>query len=333
MNSFLLSLPAILGVTVYVIYLFIRKSIAEDPTVSKIIDKLEFKESNFAERWTNLTPKQKTGLLKDDNEIRERISTKDRQILDKIITQHYRTNIFVYALCAILVIVGVYLFIKPKELVIGGISLLNGHVSPKEILVDIDPVIVTWTYSGVNEEVNVTLENIQTGKETKPIRALASDSKVIFRPNPYDNFEKILSERTPNETNRVRAIIRSKNGTFQSDSYDIKVGVTVICYPEQPNKLIFNAIVDQRIVDNFHFSPSIALFTDKHFNGSTIYEAREFTSRPEIVVPDISKFVSTNFEVAVHPKSTINQDIYKTDEEGIKVAIKELQDPGLKSTF
>ncbi|RXK86280.1 hypothetical protein [Filimonas effusa] len=78
--SFLTALPAILGIAGFVIYYILKKSVTEDPTVRRIIDKLKFDEPDFENRWNGLTSTQKEALLKDDNELRSKLAVQDRAI-------------------------------------------------------------------------------------------------------------------------------------------------------------------------------------------------------------------------------------------------------------
>jgi hypothetical protein len=64
------------------------------------------------------------------------------------------------------------------------------------------------------------------------------------------------------------------------------VGVRIICYQRLPDELIFNAIVDQRIIDSFHFAPRIQLFQDTKFHGGKLFEAPGYSSRPIISIAD-----------------------------------------------
>jgi len=325
METFLLSLPAILGIVGFVIYYILKKSVTEDPIIKSIIDKLKFEEPDFENRWTGLTPQQKEAILKEDNNFRRKISSKDRQILDKALTNQFRTNIFVYALCGILLALGIYLFVKPKPLFIDSIQIQNADSSSHEQIVDIDPIAVTWTSSGQNAEISAVLENIDTGKQTKRLNGRASDGKIKFEADAYTNYDKILSNRNPNGANRLRAVLYSGNEAFKSREFEIKVGVKIICYPDGKNNIIFNAIIDQRIVDNFHFAPILTLFKDAYFNGSTTFEANEYSSRPKISIGNPTQYTTTNLAFNVNPREIINQNLYRTDIGSIREAIKELK--------
>ncbi|UPT69955.1 MAG: hypothetical protein M0D53_12545 [Flavobacterium sp. JAD_PAG50586_2] len=325
MNTFLLSLPAILGIVGFVIYYILKKSVTEDPVVKRIIEKLKFDEPNFASRWEGLNSAQKEEILKQDNELRDKLAAQDRFILDKALTNQFRTNIFVYTLCALLLITGIYLFLKPKPLQIDNIQIQNTDVNAQDLVVDIDPITVTWTSSGVDEEVYVVLENIDTGKQTKKIRSQASDGTIQFDSNIYTNYDKILSNRFPNGSNRIRAIIYGTSQSFKSKPFNVKVGVKIICYETLPNKLNFNAIIDQTIVSNFHFSPKITLFEDEHFNGQKMFEASSYQSEPIIIIDSPKKYMTTNLVFSVNPRDIVNEKTYRTDIESLRDAIKALQ--------
>ena len=174
----------------------------------------------------------------------------------------------------------------------------------------------------------VVLENIETGKQTGRYRALASDGKIIFMSDDFHNYDKILSNRNPNESNRIRAIIYAHQESFKSKSFDVKVGVKIICYAKQPDKLIFNAIIDQYIIDSFHFAPRLALFKDTDFNGQKIFESNAYSSKPEVVIENAKDFGTTNLVFNVNPRGLINNKVFRTDVESLRAAIMELKAGG-----
>ena len=325
MNTFLLSLPAILGIVGFVIYFILKKSVSEDPIVRRIIDKLKFDEPDFANRWQGLTSTQKEDILKQDNALRDKLASHDRIILDKALTNQFRTNIFVYTLCGILLIIGIWLFIKPKPLQVDNIQVQNTDSTSRDMIVDIDPVTVTWTSSGEDEQVYVVLENARTGKQTKKLRTQASDGSILFEADEWDNYDNILSNRFPNQSNQVRAIIYAGSESFKSKPFDIKVGVRIICYESLPDAITFNAIIDKRIIDNFHFAPRITLFQDEHFHGQKLFEASSYASEPSVVIDSPRNYMTSNLSFTINPADIVNQKIYRTDVESIRSAIKALQ--------
>lgn len=309
----------------FVIFLLVKKSVSNDPVVNSILEKLKYEEPSYYKDILNLSSSEKSKILKNDSKLREKISESDRKIINRIVTNHYRTNVFVYIICSILLIAGIYLFVKPKPLNISSIHIQNAEANDNDLIVDIDPITVTWTSNGQNSEVEVVLENIQTGKQTERYRALASDGYIKFLSDDFYNYDKILDNRIPNESNRVRAIIYSGSETFSSKPYELKVGVKIICYPETSNTLRFNAIVDQYIIDNFHFAPKIALFKDNSFNDKTIFESPSYQSRPILIIDDIEDYVIDNFVLSINPRDIVNNRIFRTDIQTTKEALLELK--------
>lgn len=325
MYDFLTALPAILGIVGFVIYLLVKKSISKDPVVNSILEKLKYEEPSYYKDILKLSPSEKSQILKSDNILREKISESDRKIINRIVTNHYRTNVFVYVICSLLLITGLYLFVRPKPLNVSSIHIQNAEADDNDFIVDIDPITVTWTSNGQNDEVEVVLENIQTGKQTKRYRALASDGYMKFLSDDFYNYDKILDNRIPNESNRIRAIIYSETETFNSKPYELKVGVKIICYPEASNSLRFNAIVDQYIIDNFHFAPKIALFKDENFSEKRIFESSSYQSKPILVIDNIEDYVIDNFVLSVNPRDIVNNRIFRTDIQSTKEALLELK--------
>ena len=323
--QFFRALPAVLGVVVFVIYFLLKRSIAEDPIVRAIIEKLQFTEPDFANRWAGLDSAQKESLLKSDNRFREKISLNDRKLLGRVLNHQFITKIFVYSLSGALLIAGIYFYLQPKPLFIDSIQVQNTDTKSRDFIVDIDPITVTWTSTGTNGEVFAVLENIETGNQTKRIRGQASDGKIKFNADKYTNYDKILSNRFPNETNRLRAILYTNKESFQSKDFEVKVGVKIICYEHKPNKLIFNAIVDQTIIENFHFAPRLNLFKDEHFNGSTLFEAKSYSSQPELIIASPNDFSTSNLAFTANPRDIVDRNVYRTDIQSLRDAIKALQ--------
>src|ERR1700743_3311293 len=102
MNQFLLSLPAILGLVGFVIYLILRKSVTQDPTLKTILDKVKLKSPGKYSEFKSLSIRGRERLVKEDMDIKRVLSLEELKLLDKGLSNQYRTNIFVYSLCAVL---------------------------------------------------------------------------------------------------------------------------------------------------------------------------------------------------------------------------------------
>ncbi|MDB5012698.1 MAG: hypothetical protein JWQ25_900, partial [Daejeonella sp.] len=249
----------------------------------------------------------------------------DRAILQKIISNQFRGNIFTYTLCSVLLIVGLYFFVKPRPLSIDNIQIQNSDNSSDVIVTDLDPVTVTWTSTGTDERVNVALENTETGKQSKRIPVQVSEGKLKFIVDNYTNYDKILNNRHPNTYNRIRAIIYAGSQSFYSKECEIKVGVKVIAYEELPDKIKFNAIIDQRIIDDFIFAPRLALFKNENFDGTQIFEATHYSSEPSITIPNPELYSPVNLVFTVNPQEIIDSKLIRTDVASLKDAILSLK--------
>ena len=324
-NAFLTTLPAILGIVGYVIYVILRKSATEDPVIKSIIAKLQYEDPSLFKSLNDLNPSQKDKLLRSDYRLREKITLGDRQILDKALSHQFYTNIFVYSLCGMLLITGILLHLRPAPLAIDNITIQNTDAGNSEMIVDIDPITVTWTSTGADHEVFVVLENIETGKQSKRYRSQASDGKVVLALDIQSNFDKILSNRSPNGANRIRGIIYSGSKSFQSKSFDLRVGVKMICFAQKPNKLVFNSIIDQVIIESFHFAPRVALFAGQGFDNRTIFESKDYSAKPIIVIETPSRFSPSNLLFVVNPREIINERVYRTDITSLREAIMSLK--------
>lgn len=262
-----------------------------------------------------------------DNEFKQKISESDRLILNRVITNQFRTNIFVYNLCALLLVAGLYLFLKPKPLNIDSIQLQNSNASSNDLLTELNPITVSWTSTGTDGLIYAVLANAATGKQSNRIAVQVSVGKVKFEVNKYDNFDKILSNRQPNGFNRIKAILYSGTQSFQSTEFELKVGVNVIAYELLPDKIKFNAIIDQTIIGNFLFAPRLVLFTDEHFHGQKMFEAEAYTDEPSITISNPKLFTPTNLVFNVNPQDIMDSKIIRTDAASIRDAILALKYP------
>jgi hypothetical protein len=330
MNAFLLALPAVLGIVGFVIYHLLKKSVTADPIIKSIIAKLKTEQPEFYKHLQKLPEAERSVLITKDNEYKAKLSETDRAILNRIITNQFRTNIFVYALCGLLLITGLYLYLKPKPLSVNDIQLQNTDSKAQDLVSDLDPITVTWASGGTDGELSVALENAETGKQTKRVKVLASEGKVKFLPDNYDNFDQILSNRRPNSFNRVRAVLYAGTEAFKSKEVELRVGVKVIAYEELPAKIRFNAIVDQRIISSFRFEPRMALFQDEHFNGKQQFEAPQYDSEPFMVIEHPERFTPDGLVFTVNPEAINDSRLIRLDEASLRSAILALRQNALK---
>ena len=98
MTTFLMSLPAVLGIVGFVIYLIVKKSITADPIIKSILNKLKHDSPEFYKHLQQLPESERSQLILKDNEFKQKLSEGDRLILNRIISNQFRTNIFVYQL-------------------------------------------------------------------------------------------------------------------------------------------------------------------------------------------------------------------------------------------
>jgi hypothetical protein len=331
MNAFLMSLPAVLGIVGFVIYLILKKSITADPIIKSILNKLKHDEPQFYKHLQQLSESERAQLIAKDNEFKAKISEGDRLIINRIVINQFRTNIFVYSLCAALLVAGLVLFLRPKPLNIDSIQLQNANAFNNDLITDLDPITVTWTSTGSDGPLYVVLANAATGKQSNRIPVQASVGKIKFVVDKYSNFDKILSDREPNGSNRIKAILYSGKESFQSTEFEVKVGIKIIAYEERPNLIRFNALIDQVIVENFLFAPRLALFKDEHFHGQHVFEAERYMAEPCIVVQNPKDYTPANLVININPQDVMDSKLIRTDVPAIRDAILALKFPQQKN--
>lgn len=317
MNQFFLSLPAILGVVVFVIYFILKKSISEDPILKTILNKVRTKSPRAYSAFNSVTIKEREKLLRDDMSFRQILSLEELRVLEKALKNQFRTNIYVCSLCGFLLVAGIGLFIYqsllPKPLIIDNIEIQDTDSAARKLLVDLDPVTVTWTMTGQDEEVYLALENAASGQQTKKIRVQASEGKIVFPHDPYDNYDKILNNRIPLESNRIRVIVYGSKQTFKSKEFEIKVGVQILALASLPNRVDFIEEVDNRQVSSYLYIPRLALFEGAGYDKPTYFEGREYASEHSFVIPHPETYFTDHY-ILVYASSQDDRIVRSTVE-------------------
>src|SRR5437016_1504422 len=113
-HGFLSALPAILGLTGFVIYQLLRTAGSGDPVVRRITERLRNLAPNkFPSR--KLNAEQLERLLEKDNALKQLVSEQDFQLLRQVLRQQFVISILVYSLCAILLFGGIWFYLKQSN--------------------------------------------------------------------------------------------------------------------------------------------------------------------------------------------------------------------------
>lgn len=109
----LASLPALLGVTGFVIYYLLRRGHVGDPVTLKIIERLRREwPDRLSTAGGRLSPVHLARLIEQDATLREAISEQDFKLLHTALRQQFLRSVVVYVLCGVLFLSGVALYVS-----------------------------------------------------------------------------------------------------------------------------------------------------------------------------------------------------------------------------
>jgi hypothetical protein len=228
MYAFLQALPAVLGIIGFFVYLWAGQQRIGGEIFSKIVDRLRQSPNIDLQAYGSMTPAKLRHLIAADEKIKSLVNDQDREILKLLIQTQSRTTAVVFFICAALVALGVWLVrtdpLRPKPLQINQIRIEPIEEKAKGLLLDLDPLQVSWRADGDEEIVSVLLENIGTGKKTARKSVIGSARTVKFA---ADDLLPLLEDRSYRGANRIRAVIETPRSTFSSTDVDLLVGIEI----------------------------------------------------------------------------------------------------------
>lgn len=145
----------------------------------------------------------------------------------------------------------------------------------QKILVDVDSLTVQWIPKGIARDIEICLENIVTGERTNRVKVNSIDSELIFECNIRNCiYRKIMSNRLPGETNRIRAIIFDGTNQFISKEFDVYVGLVMLVLGEKPNTIRVTPLIDNTSVKSVTFEAELIIFG---YDNSIVFEEKKKT--------------------------------------------------------
>jgi len=255
MYTFLAALPAILGFSGFVIFLFLKNRQGTDSITTLIVEKLRAQHPEKFKEHEKLTSSQLHSLLQKDQNLQREVGQQDFILLERTLKQQHTQSIMVYCLTATLFIIGIGLFFyqvnKPKPTKITDLQLQNNNAQSPDFLVDLEELKVTWNSSGEEEPLKIFLENADNGTKIKALNAISTDGAVTFSPNDY---YPLLKKRHLGEKNRVRAIAQVEDGVFKSEPFNINVGATLIAIVfDDENRIKVGSMIDNSLISGYQF--------------------------------------------------------------------------------
>jgi hypothetical protein len=290
--QFLSSLPALLGLTGFIVYYFLIRNRGGDKVTLDIVGKLR---RDMPERLPAQPEKLDSAtlaqLIEGDASLRAKVSDQDFQLLRDALRQQFTTSVVVYALCFAIFLVGVGLYVyasaRPIPVSISSISAESLEPAAKGIAVDLDGLRVRWSAAGDPEDVAVCLEGMETHRRTDSRRVRSTESQVVFSPA---EFRAILADRQHNGENRIRALFQTAKSLFVSSEFPLRVGTTILAVHIDPMRIKIIGMIDNTAIQNYNFEARLLVWASSHggqpspisYGGAIQYGHNDFTLDPTL---------------------------------------------------
>lgn len=277
MNEFdiLKNLPAPLGFAGLLVYQILRSFRQKNPVVDRILDKIRRDSPTSVEPDQRLSPRQVEGLLRGDQRLQKIAGGQDYNLLQQILKQDFIISLLVIAGALIFGTLTIALWVVPNlpnsKLVLSNFAAVSADQVAKGLLVDLDPIDISWQSSGKPEDLHLYLENLDTHVHSVEMVVPADAHRIEFSSEQY---RPVLTARNRNGINRVRIVAQTKSAVFLSDPFDLRVGVTVLTVVDSHAMLTVAAMIDHRRVPFYGFEARI-LIPSKTASGEGLVVGNE----------------------------------------------------------
>jgi hypothetical protein len=260
--QFLSSLPALLGLTGFVVYFFLARNRTGDRITLDIVGKLRREApERLPEGADKLDAAGLANLIEGDARIRAKVSEQDFQLLRDALRQQFVTSLTVYAACALIFLSGiaffVYMSIRPVPVALSSISVESTDAAAQGVPVDLDGLRVRWSSLGDPEDVNVALEEMASHRRTTAKTVNSTEGEIVFSP---DDYKAILSNRTHVGQNRMRVVIQTAKSTFMSPEFTMRVGTIILAARVEPLRIKIMGMIDNRAIDFYDFEAKLLVW-------------------------------------------------------------------------
>jgi hypothetical protein len=290
--QFLSTLPALLGLTGFVVYFFLWRNRAGDRVTIDIVAKLR---RDAPDRLPQGSDRLDTGtlakLIEGDATLRAKVSEQDFQLLRDALRQQFITSLTVYAACGIIFLAGIALFVymsvQPKPVALSSISAESTDPAAKGLPVDLDGLRVQWSSQGDPEDVAVALENMETQHRTAARIVRSTEGQTVFAPSDY---AEILKDRTHGGQNRLRVVIQTAKTAFPSGEFAMRVGTTVLAVHIEPLRVKIMGMIDNKAIDFYDFEAKFLVWAAASgqqpspitYGGQIKYGHNDFSLNPNL---------------------------------------------------
>jgi hypothetical protein len=267
--QFLSSLPAVLGLTGFVVYYFLLRSRVGDQVTRDIVGKLrQTAPDQLPAQPEKLDPASLAKLIEGDQSLRSKVNEQDFQLLRDALRQQFVVSIVVYILCGLVFLAGVGLYIyisnRPIPVSISSISEESTDSAAQGIAVDLDGLRVRWTAAGDPEDLAVSLQAMDSQRQTpaKTIRSI--EGQLTFAPQDY---KEILNSREHGGQNRLRVVFQGARSRFISPEFQMMVGTTIMAVHIEALRIKIMGTIDDSAVENYNFEAKLLVWAKKKAPG------------------------------------------------------------------
>jgi hypothetical protein len=232
-----------------------------------IVAKLRRKAFTPSDYPAAMTARELARQVDVDQQLRKRVDRQDFELLQRALTQQFWLAVGVYAGATILVAVGIFTLLefKPRPPRITDWELRSDTPEAEGRAVDTDDLMLTWKSTGCAEDVELWLENVQTGRAI-PTQHTSSAQQTLRLPT--GTYRELLGSRALNGANRVRALAKTAGGTTMSQEWDLYVGVTVMIFTDNADYVYVSSLIDKSTAELPRHAVEGALITWNQFPQS-----------------------------------------------------------------
>jgi len=253
-------LLAVLTLVAWLVHRLLQHQAQGSAITAAIVAKLRQQAAPLGDHLKKMTPRELADQLQRDHELRSRISDQDFELLRGALSQQFRLALGVYAGATVLVGIGIFMLneVQPRPPRIGRWDLRSETPEAEGQAVDTDDLILSWKAEGCADDIELWLENVQSGQAI-PVQRTASTQQRLRLPR--GSYRPLLSSRELHGANRIRAVAKTAGGTAISPEWNLHVGITVLIFTDSPDYVHVSALIDKSTAQLPRYSVEGALIT------------------------------------------------------------------------
>lgn len=260
--TFLTSLPALLGLTGFVIYYLVRRGRGANQVTLKIVAKLRRTSPgrlpSGAEKFDTTTLAK---LIDSDAGLRAQVDAQDFQLLRDALRQDFLSGLAVYGLCAVVFFGGLAFYVwslsLPHAVSISSIGAESTDSRARDAAVDLDSLKIHWLSSGDPEDVSVALQAMDTTRQTVSRTVRSSDGSITIQPADYYD---ILTNRDHGGQNLLRVVVQSSKKAFYSPAFPMYVATRILAARMDARRIKIVAMIDDSPIPFYDFEAKLLLW-------------------------------------------------------------------------